>query len=227
MLQLVLACVAFIVPHLLVSPTAARPALIRLVGEQGYRGLYSAVSLAALVWMGVAYGDAPYVAVWEPPVGLRHLSLILVPLAFVLLVLAVASPNPTAVTGGRALEEGRAPGIFAVTRHPMMWAFTLWAVAHLLANGDLASILLFGTILLVAQAGMVLLDHRKAREVPNGFARLAAASSRTPFLAMIQGRARTTLREVGPVKILVGLVLFAVVLMSHRALFGVSPLPGG
>lgn len=226
MVELAVACLLFIVPHLFVSPTGARPWLIGRLGEQGYRAAYSIVSIGALVWMGFAYGDAPYVEVWSPPVGLRHLALILMPVAFVLLVLAVATPNPTAVGATKLLEEGRAPGIFAITRHPMMWAFTLWAVAHLLANGDLASILLFGTVLLVAQAGMVLLDHRKAREAPEGFARLAAASSRVPFVAMAQGRARTSLREIGPLKILVGLVLFGVVLWAHPWLFGVTVIPG-
>lgn len=225
MTALIVASLLFILPHLIVSPTPARPALIGMMGERAYLGLYSAVSLGAIVWMAVAYGNAPYVPVWEPPVGLRHLSLILVPVAFVLLVLSVATPNPTAVPGRALLEKGEARGIFAITRHPMMWAFVLWAVAHLLANGDLASIILFGTILLVAGLGMPLQDRRKAREAPEGFGRLKAHSSLVPFAALIRGDARTSLREVGVVKILAGLVLFAALLLSHRWLFGVSPLP--
>lgn len=226
MTSLVLACLLFLVSHLVVSPSPLRPWLIGRMGQGAYLGLYSVVSLVALVWMGYAYGQAPFVPVWQPPPGMAHMALILVPLAFVLLVLSVATPNPTAGPTGKALTEGRATGIIAVTRHPMMWAFTLWAVAHLLANGDLASILLFGTVLVVAQAGMVLLDRRKAREAPEGFARLAAATSRLPFVALVQGRARTSLREIGLVRILIGLGLAAAMLAAHPWLFGVSPLPG-
>jgi uncharacterized membrane protein len=200
--------------------------LISVLGEKAYLGLYSAVSLGALVWMSLSYGDAPYVPVWEPPPGLRHLSLILVPLAFVLLVFAVASPNPTSIAGRAVLKTGEARGIFAITRHPMMWALILWSVAHLLANGDLASILLFGTILLTAAVGMVLLDHRKAREAPEGFARLKASSSLVPFAALLGGQARARFTWADAVKAVAGLALFGAVLMAHQTLFGVSPLPG-
>ncbi|GAA0580729.1 NnrU family protein [Caenispirillum bisanense] len=226
MTSLALACLLFLASHLVVSPSPLRPWLIGRLGQGPYLGIYSLVSLAALVWMGYAYGRAPFVPVWQPPPGMAHLALILVPLAFVLLVLSVATPNPTAGPTGKALAEGRATGIIAVTRHPMMWAFSLWAVAHLLANGDLASILLFGTVLVVAQAGMVLLDRRKAREAPEGFARLAATTSRLPFVALAQGRARTSLREIGPLRIVLGLVLAAAAVAAHPWLFGVSPLPG-
>lgn len=226
MTSLVLACLAFILPHLVVTPTGLRPALMGAMGEKAYLALYSIVSIAALVWMAMAYGDAPYVAVWEPPVGLRHLSLLLMPVAAVLLVLAVASPNPTSVAGKAALEKGEARGIFAITRHPMMWAFVLWGVAHLLANGDLASILLFGTILLVAGLGMVLQDRRKSRDAPEAYGRIKAGSSIVPFVAVAQGRARIRLGEIGLLRIAAGVVLFVVLLGAHPWLFGVSPLPG-
>ncbi|WP_404384565.1 NnrU family protein [Caenispirillum salinarum] len=225
MTPLVLACLLFLLPHLVITPTGARPALMNAMGERVYLVLYSALSLGALVWMGMAYGDAPYVPVWDPPVGMRHLSLILVPIAFVLMVLAVATPNPTSVGAQKVLEKGEARGIFGITRHPLMWAFILWAVAHLLANGDLASILLFGTIFVTAAVGMVLQDKRKSREAPEGFGRLKAHSSIIPFAALVSGRAKPALGWADAAKAAAGLVLFAVLLMSHRWLFGVSPLP--
>lgn len=108
MTSLVLACLLLLLPHLVITPTSARPALLGIMGERVYLTLYSLVSLGALAWMSIAYGAAPYVSVWEPPAGLRHLSLILVPIAFVLLVLAVATPNPTSIAGRKELEKGDA-----------------------------------------------------------------------------------------------------------------------
>lgn len=111
-----------------------RAALVARLGANGYRGLYSLVSLAGFVLLVMGYGayrTAGPVPVWDPPVWLGHVAILLTLPAFVLLAAAYTARG----------------AIKAATLHPMLLAVKLWASAHLLANGDLGSILLFGGFL--------------------------------------------------------------------------------
>ncbi len=105
------------------------------LGKNGYRALFSVVStlgLALVVW---GFAKAPVVQIWYPPVWTRHLALLLMLPVFPLLFAAYL------------------PGkIKAKVRHPMLAAIKFWALAHLIANGDLASIILFGSFLAYAVA---------------------------------------------------------------------------
>jgi uncharacterized membrane protein len=106
------------------------------MGAAGWRALYSLLSLLGFVLIAWGFGQARQMPVqlWSPPPGLRHLALLLTLLSFVLLAAAY-------VPGNR---------IKARLHHPMTAAVMLWALAHLLANGNLAHVLLFGTFLLWA-----------------------------------------------------------------------------
>ena len=97
--------------------------------------------------------------------GFRPYALVLVLLAFLFVVLAFASPNPTAV-GGEALlaKQQPAKGIQRITRHPFLCGVALWALTHLILNGDLASAVFFGSLPIVAFAGPFSID-RKRRKV--------------------------------------------------------------
>ena len=112
------------------------------------------------------------------------------PLALLLLVAGYTSANPTAVMQRPVGPGWKATGILAVTRHPLMWAIALWALAHLAANGDLASLILFGGIAIMALAGTRRLDAKKRRAWGERWAPFAAATSNLPFAAITQGRAR-------------------------------------
>ncbi|WP_224003479.1 NnrU family protein [Aureimonas sp. SA4125] len=113
-----------------------RTASIARFGETAYKAVYSLVSLAGLVLVGQGYGEALADGgmVWDPPAATRHLSLLLVPAAFVLVVAAYV---PT----------GR---IKAFVGHPMVLGIGLWALGHLLANGETANVVLFGAFLVWA-----------------------------------------------------------------------------
>lgn len=114
------------------------------LGPNAWKGLYSVVSaigLALIIW-GFGQARQQPVQVWSPPTGMRHLASLLVLIAFVLLAAAY-------VPGNR---------IRARLRHPMVLGVKLWALAHLLANGNLAHITLFGAFLVWA-----VLDFRAAR----------------------------------------------------------------
>jgi uncharacterized membrane protein len=118
-------------------------------------------------------------------------------------------------------------GVLRITRNPVMWAIGLWALAHMVPNGDWASLLLFGTLAVLALLGSVMIDAKNAVRWGDAWTRWTQLSSNIPFVALIQGRQAlgTTIREIGWVRLAVALVLYAGLLHAHSWLFGVSPLP--
>ena len=218
--QLALATAAFIVTHFVPS-TPLRGAVAGAIGEKAWLGLYSLVAFATIGWMAWAYGEAPFQPLWP---GLRLLPLLLMPVALLLLVGGLMTRNPSAVMqqgGLRSAEPAR--GMVRVTRHPVMWAIALWAATHVLARGDLASLVFFGGFLLVAALGTVLIDARKARTLGEDWKRFAAATSSVPFGAIAAGRNRLVLAEIGWRVILVALVAYVALLAVHEPLFGARP----
>ena len=214
---LAVATAAFLATHFVTS-TPLRPALVRVIGERPYQGLYSLVALGTLIWMVWAYGHAPREALWP---GLRLLPLVLMPFAFVLLACGYWR-NPTMVGADKLLKSDQpARGVIRITRHPLMWAIMLWAAAHILARGETRSLLFFGGFLALAALGTVLMDRRK-RSNPD-FARFAAVTSNLPFVAIAQGRNRIAWREIGWTRPLIGLALFVALFFAHAWLFGARP----
>jgi uncharacterized membrane protein len=187
MIILVLGLVIFIGTHLFTTRREARSELIGRLGEGGYKLLYSALSLVGLVLIVVGFGAARAAGqplVWHPPEWLRHLALLINLPIFVLLAAAYL--------------PGR---IKSATKHPMLLAVKLWATAHLLANGDLASILLFGSLLAWAVLARVAARRREAVEgVPD-----RSGPPRNDIIALV-----------------VGLVLYvAMIVWGHPLLIGV------
>ena len=208
---------AFLITHF-VSSTPLRPALIKALGVWPYRGLYSTVALVTLVWMSLAYADAPRELLWSGP---RWLPLAVMPLAFVLVVCGV-SGNPTAVGAEKLLKsEEPARGMIRITRHPVMWGIMLWAAAHLIARGDVKSLIFFGGFLLLAAVGTLSMDARK-KSNPD-WPRFAAVTSHVPFVAILQGRNRLAWSEIGWLRPLIGLVAFAGFFAIHQWLLGARP----
>ncbi|MBI2960967.1 MAG: NnrU family protein [Betaproteobacteria bacterium] len=217
-----LATAAFLATHY-VSSTPLRPVLVKSLGEQAYLGAYVAVSFITLGWMIWAYRKAPAVPLWQAP-GVKTWPLVVMALSFVLLACGLLTRNPGAVRQERALQADQpVRGILRITRHPMMWAIALWALVHVVARGDAASLVFFGGFFLLALSGTALIDARKGRELGEGWRRFAAATSNVPFWAITAGRNRLHLAEIGWWRIVAGLALYAAVLALHPWLFGVKP----
>lgn len=148
MLTLVAGLVIFLGVHTLTTLRPLRAQLIGQFGESAYKGVYSVLSLVGflLIVFGYKwYRAAGYIPVWEPPTGMRHLTLLLMWPSMVALVAAYAPP-------------GR---IKAALKHPMLVAVKIWALAHLLANGDLGSIVLFGSLLAWAVYDRIAVKRRE------------------------------------------------------------------
>jgi uncharacterized membrane protein len=134
MVFLVAGLLVFLGAHTFTTMRAPRAALVGRLGEGPYKGLYSlasAIGLALIVWGFGRYRETGWIQVWTPPLALHHLALPLIWLAFVALAAAYSPLGK----------------IKATLRHPMLVAVKIWALAHLLANGDLGGMILFASLL--------------------------------------------------------------------------------
>jgi uncharacterized membrane protein len=222
MTHLVLATLVFLATHF-IPATPLRASLVAAIGERAYLGVYSVVALATIVWMVWAYNKAPLQPLWQIS-GLRLWPLVVMPFSLILVAAGAMSRNPTAVMQQEALKVAEpARGIIRVTRHPFMWGVILWAGVHILARGDLASLVFFGGFFVLAGVGTVLIDVRKAATLGDDWKRFAAVTSNVPFGAIVNGRNRFDLREIGWKRIGVGLALYVILLAAHPYLFGARP----
>jgi uncharacterized membrane protein len=145
-------------------------------------------------------------------------------LAFLLAVPGLLLPNPTSVRQeGAAAREDAVKGVLAITRHPFLWGVTLWAGIHLLANGDTASVLFFGTFLVLALLGTISIDAKRRRRLGAAWDGFAARTSNLPFAALVSGRAKLKWREIIDWRLAVAVVLYLALLFGHQTLIGVSP----
>ena len=222
MTHLVLAAIAFLATHYIAS-TPLRGALVATLGK-AYLALYSLLAAVTLGWMIWAFYHAPFINFWYA-VALRPVPLVVMPFALVFVVCALTTPNPTLVGQERLIKsDAPARGILRITRHPLMWGFALWAASHIVARGDAAAVIFFGTFLVLALTGTWLIDRRKAATLGDGWRRFAAVTSNVPFVAIASGRNELKLREIGGWKILLGLAAYVGLLVLHHRLFGAHVL---
>jgi uncharacterized membrane protein len=220
--SLVIAGIAFVGSHTLLSSTRLRGSLRDQIGEQGFLLIYSLTGLVTFAWFVVAYAHAPFLPVWSPPRWTRWVPIALMPLATLLLVAGYTTPNPTAVGMERASRaDDPAPGILRVTRHPVMWALGLWAVSHLAANGDFAAMWFFGVIGALALGGTALIDRKKRLALGGNWHRLAGVTSNVPFAALAAGRTRLRWREIGILRSFAAILLYGVLFLAHPLFAGV------
>lgn len=149
MTTMIVGLIVFLGSHLLPCFPKAQAALKARLGEMPYKGVYSIVALVGIVLVVIGYGDwreAGAAQLWVPPVWLRHLSLLIMLPVFPLLVAAYT-------------PAGR---IKPAVKHPMILAVKVWAFAHLLANGDAASLVLFGGFLAWGVIDRISLKRREA-----------------------------------------------------------------
>jgi len=221
LLSLVIAGIAFCGSHVLLSSTRLRGALRDQLGERGFIAVYSLTSLVVFAWFVAAYATAPTIGLWPRQRWTALVPVSVMPLATILLVAGYSTRNPTAVGMERsARADDPAPGILSVTRHPVMWAIGLWAVAHLIANGDLSSLLFFGTLATLALGGTVLIDRKKQLALGSNWPRLAQVTSNLPFVALLAGRTKLRWREIGVLRVAAGLLLYAVLYLAHPIITG-------
>ncbi|MGA0600356.1 NnrU family protein [Caulobacter sp. KR2-114] len=230
MALLVAAALAFVLLHLLVSGTRLRDALTGTIGSGPYMGLFSLASVGLIVWLSMSYGparaDALNTVWWGATPATKWIQLGLMLVAFLLVVPGLTTPNPTSVRQEGALEKPDViKGMLRITRHPFLWGVAVWAAGHLLVNGDLASLVLFGAMLALAVFGTVSIDAKRKRALGATWDNFAAQTSNVPFAAIAAGRQSLKVGEIGWWRLALAVALWAGTIFAHQLMFGVSPLP--
>lgn len=208
---------AFFLTHSIPIRPPLRPWAVARLGHAGFGIAYSALSLAVLARLIAAAGRAPYVPLWDWAPWQNHVVLAVMLPVCVILSLAIARPNPFSFGGAHndRFDPAR-PGIVRLTRHPLLLALGIWSAAHILPNGDLAHVILFGTFAGFAMLGGRLVDRRRQREMGQRWHDLRAALSECP--ASLSLTADTLLRLAA------GLMLYAGLIWLHPLVIGVDPL---
>lgn len=182
---LILGTLIFFSFHLIPSINIFHATLTARLGEGGFRGLYIAGSVTGMIMIIAGKAFADYIPLWTPPLeAVRIAAIVMLPACILFAAMAV----PT--------------NIKRYTRHPMLWGVVLWSAAHCLANGDLASVICFGSFGLFALRSMWSLNQR------------GAALSTTAY------------RPVNDALVIVaGLIGYGALIFLHPYLFGVEPAP--
>jgi uncharacterized membrane protein len=182
MTLLISGLILFLGIHLFPRLRGVRGRIIGRLGERAYQGVFSVFALVGLVLIVFGMARAPFVAVYSPPSWGKTPAFVLMPVSLMLLAAANMPTN-----------------LKRFTRHPMLWGVVLWSSVHLLANGDLASLMLFGAFGIYALVDMALANMQG----------LALGPARYPM--------RKDLMVVGA-----GIVAYLVLVFLHGYLFGVS-----
>ena len=155
MTKLIIGLVIFLGAHLFVTCRGQRAAVIARIGEWPYKGLFSLVSLVGLILIGYGYGEyraTDWINVWSPPRWTFYVTQFLMWPASIFVVAAYIRGD-----------------IYRTLKHPMLVGVKTWAAAHLISNGDLGSIILFGSFLAWAVYDRITLKRRTdpgAPEIP-------------------------------------------------------------
>jgi uncharacterized membrane protein len=173
-----------------------------------------------------AYDRAPTIETWGQLLWLRPLVLVVTFVGVLLGVMGLASPSPTSVGMEGKLAQGAAAvhGITRITRHPFLWGVALWALAHFVVNGDLASGILFGTLALLALLGGASIDAKRRRLFGEQWRAFAQATSNVPFAAIAAGRNQLApaLEEIGWLRPLIAVAIYVWLFWLHGRL--IAPL---
>lgn len=201
---LIIGLVLFLGAHLIFLLPGMRERFINAIGILPYKAGFAIIAGTGLylAWNGRA--EAPYREIWNIGAGGLHVALTLMPLAILFVAGAYLSP------GGKRLA-----------RHPMLSGVALWSLVHLLANGDVASVLFFGGIFAFSIVAQFMADARLQRQDPHKWAELAQTTSRIPFLALLQGRSRD-LPPLGGWPIVITLILYPALVFGHVYFTGVA-----
>jgi len=227
MISLVAAACVFLGIHLLISGTRLRDRITGAIGENVYVGLFALASLAAIIWLCIAYNHAYAGAdnrvIYDVGQTFRNCAIPVLAVAFMLAVPGVMMGNPSSA----GQEKSAVRGVLRITRHPFLWGAAIWAGYHLVASGTLASVIFFATFFSLAAFGTRVIDAKCRRKRGAEWQAIAYQTSNVPFAAIMAGRNHFVAREYFDWRFTVAFVEFLVLLYFHNYLFSMSPFPNG
>ena len=216
--ELVASLAVFLVTHSVPAIGPVRARCVSIAGERPYLIVYSVISITVIAWMVSAVVRAPYVELWPMTPGTMWTTALLMLLATACLVFGLTTPNTLSLPIKSEMFNPDQPGILALTRHPILVGFALWALAHITSNGTLSALLLFGFAFLFSIAGMFIVDARRRRTW--GEDRWKIQTARTAFLSW-----RFGCIPILDQRWLIIAVLYALMIWLHPLVLGVAPLP--
>ncbi|RAS26352.1 NnrU family protein [Paraburkholderia bryophila] len=212
------AAVAFVGSHFLLSHPL-RGVLVRAIGAAGFQGIYSLVAFATLGWLIWAYVKAPLTSPFWPVGDVLWAVVTVVMLIASILLMGSLIRNPALPTMG---QPGAFPevalGVFAVTRHPMMWSFALWGLCHIAVFPIAKNMILGAAVIVLALVGSVMQDRKKEQLQPEQWPVWESKTSYLPFAAIVAGRAR--LGGFGMHALMGGLFVWLAATWAHGPLSG-------
>jgi len=216
---IVLFSALFAATHLVLSYGSIREGFVNTIGQWPFRGLYSLISFltlgpAAVLWWQNRHLGA---VLWELPFWPeRIIAGLLVLFGFFLFFQLLATPSPASMMPAK--NEAR--GVLRITRHPMNMGITMWALAHLLANGTVGDVAFFGSLVVVGVIGPYHMDARLKKTRGEDFIEFCRQTSVMPFSAILGRRNRLALDEFSFPLTLIAVAVFAVLTVFHSRLFG-------
>jgi uncharacterized membrane protein len=228
--EFVVAGLLFLVTHRIPTNPSVRQAVADRVGETAFVIAYSLLSILMLAWLIVAAGRAPYVELWPFETWQVWVPVLAMAFACAIAAFSIGAPNPLSFGGGNpSAFNPDQPGFVGFFRHGLLWALAIWSTAHIVPNGNLAHVILFGVFATFSIFGMAMIDRRKKRLLGAAeWSRLSAKTSFWPGQSILAGRWRPAgpfltagniLRAAAAVLVYLGL------LHSHTWFIGVDPLP--
>lgn len=212
------AAIAFVGTHFLLSHPLRR-SIAGAVGEKGFLAIYSLIALGTFSWLVYAYLAAPVTAfLWPVGNGLWILATILMLVASILLMGSLIRNPAVPSLGSPGALPATARGVFAITRHPMMWAFALWGFCHIAVFPVRKNIVVAAAVIVLALVGAHFQDLKKQNLQPERWPAWEARTSYWPFAALAQRRA--DLGGFGMHAIMGGLVVWLVATWAHIPLAG-------
>jgi len=223
MTSLIVASIFFLAIHLGIAGSRLRDRIIGSTGPKIYRASFSIASVIGLVWLISAYVRAPYLSTWGMLEWWKPVAIVLMLPAVLFVVIGLATPDPTAV-GQESMVSQPPRGIVRITRHPFLIGVALWAIVHLIGNGDLASLVFFGTLAIVALAGTASIDAKRRRLMGPAWTPFAAQTTVIPLSNGVSGLGRV-MHEIGAWRLVAAIVVYVILLGAHGPVIGISPFP--
>lgn len=215
---LITTCALFVGSHLALSHPL-RDGLASRLGERGFQIVYSIVAIATLIMVVQAWrGMPPEPPLWAVGDGLWIVASLIVLFASILFMGSLIGNPALAAPGAVEAAQASPRGVFAITRHPMMWGFALWAIAHVMVMPTPGQIVLSATIAFLALVGSAGQDIKKARLMGEAWRGWAARTSFVPYAGQISGKASWAEAIPRPHALFGGIVLWIAATWAHGAL---------
>lgn len=212
--EFIAAFVAFFLSHSIPVRPAVKSRIVAKTGALGFALLYSALSIAILTWIIIAAGRAPFVEIWGWAAWQNHLPLTGMFMAILIVSMAVGQPNPLSFGGwNNDRFDPKNCGLIGWVRHPLLVALLIWSGTHMVPNGNLAHVIVFGLFAAFSLLGMKIIDRRSRRIL--GVDRWQTLSNTDRSLSITRR---------GLTRLAIGVLIYLAVLFSHQWVIGVSPL---